>query len=192
MPQEEAPLTPIDPAAFDQLVGAAVRALAADPRGLMVIDGRSGAGKTTVARRIAEAAGARLVSLDEFYPGWSGLAYATGEAARIAADHAAGRAGSYHRWDWERGSWIPHAVAVDPRVPLVIEGCGALSPESAQNATITAWIDGDAELRKKLALTRDGDYFAPYWDMWAEQEREHLARNDPQALANLIAQLSTA
>ncbi|MFP3589761.1 hypothetical protein SCB29_40085, partial [Paraburkholderia sp. SIMBA_055] len=64
MPQE-ASLNALDSAAFDRVVDAAVRVLRADPRGRIVIDGRSGAGKTTLARRIAELAGARLVSLDE-------------------------------------------------------------------------------------------------------------------------------
>ena len=43
------------------------------------IDGRSGAGKTSLAREVAAAWPAALVSMDSIYPGWEGLAAATGE-----------------------------------------------------------------------------------------------------------------
>jgi len=182
---QEASLNALDSAAFDRVVDAAVRVLRADPRGRIVIDGRSGAGKTTLARRIAELAGARLVSLDELYEGWSGLAGATVVAADLIASHAAGSIGAYHRWDWERGEYSTRSTTVDPSVPLVIEGCGALSPAAADGASTSIWIDGDAAVRKHLALTRDGDAFAPYWDMWAEQENEHIRRNTPEKIAQL-------
>ncbi len=184
MPQE-ASLNALDSAAFDRVVDAAVRALRADPRGRVVIDGRSGAGKTTLARRVAELAGARLVSLDEFYEGWTGLAGATAVAARLVAAHADGSACAFHRWDWERDEFSARETTVDPSVALVIEGCGALSAAAAGRATATIWIDGDAEVRKRLALTRDGDSFAPYWDMWAAQEEAHIRANAPARLAQI-------
>lgn len=184
MPQE-APLNALDSAAFDRAVGAALRVLGTDPRGRVVIDGRSGSGKTTLARRIAELGGARLVSLDEFYEGWAGLAGATRTSARLVEAHARGSVGHYRRWDWERGEFADRDTAVDPAVPLVIEGCGALSPRAAEHASTTIWIHGDPDVRKRLALTRDGDAFAPYWDMWADQEDEHIRANDPAALAQL-------
>lgn len=184
MPQE-ASLNPLDAAAFDRVVDAALRVLRADPRGRIVIDGRSGAGKTTLARRIAELAGARLVSLDEFYEGWSGLAGATAVTARLIAAHARGSVGRYRRWDWERDEYSARETTVDPSVPLVIEGCGALSADAANDASTTVWIDGDAAVRKDLALRRDGESFAPYWEMWAEQEEEHIRRHAPQSLAQL-------
>jgi uridine kinase len=182
---QEAPLSALDSAAFDRVVGVAVRVLRADPRGRIVIDGRSGAGKTTLARRVAELAGARLVSLAEFYEGWSGLAGATAVAARLVADHAAGSVGRYHRWDWERGEYSSRETTIDPSVALVVEGCGALSESAAAHASTSIWIDGDAAVRKRLALTRDGDSFAPYWEMWEAQEEEHIRANDPERLAQL-------
>ena len=40
----------------------------------LLIDGPSGAGKTTLALQIGEALGIPVVHLDDFYPGWGGLA----------------------------------------------------------------------------------------------------------------------
>ncbi|NHI16926.1 hypothetical protein [Microbacterium excoecariae] len=149
----------------------------------LVIDGRSGAGKTTLARAVATARGARLVSLDEFYPGWGGLARATPVAARILTDHAAGRAATYRRWDWARGEYETRERRVDPGEPLVVEGCGSLSPAAARAATCAVWLDADAHARRDRALARDGDGFRPFWDMWAAQEDAHILDHAPESLA---------
>lgn len=182
---EEAPLTvpPAASAVVETALAAVREAGVAAPR--IVIDGRSGAGKTTVARALAAAwpGACRLVSLDEFYPGWSGLREGSRIAAGLLAAHASGRTGRYRRWDWERGVWDAKGDPVDPAVPLVVEGCGALSVAAARHATASIWMDGDAGLRRERALARDGEGFEPFWDMWADQESAHIRREDPQALA---------
>ena len=161
--------------------------LRADPRGRIVIDGRSGAGKTTLAHRIAAVVGVRVVSLDEFYPGWDGLAEATHITERIVTSHAAGRIATYRRWDWERDVWLPQEHAVQPDAALVIEGCGALSRTTAEPATLSIWIDGDETARRERALRRDGDGFRKHWDAWAAQEKAHIRAHDPQGLAAYTA-----
>lgn len=187
MPQEEASLT-VFPEVVDGLVDDVVRGAAERACPRVVIDGRSGAGKTTTAHRIASEIGARVVSLDEFYPGWHGLA----EGGRIAADllraHADGRTGQYRRWDWARDAWQPEVRTVDPAVPLIMEGCGALSHgAAAAPSTVTVWMDGDAQARYALAIARDGDGFREHWSTWAEQEDAHIARHRPRRLARFAA-----
>lgn len=160
-----------------------------DARGArrLVVDGRSGAGKTTLARLVVDAwPSAQLVSLDELYPGWGGLREGAALAcALVLAPHAAGTPGRYRRFDWDIGTFAGDETLVDPERPLVVEGCGALTPASAALADATVWLDADAELRRDRALARDGDGFAPYWDMWAAQEDAHIACESPQARADL-------
>lgn len=156
-------------------------------RRVTIIDGGSGSGKTTYARALAarERAGGRrveVVSLDDFYPGWSGLA----AASRMVVDDVL-RRGGFRRWDWAAdrpGEW----VGLDPAADLVIEGCGALTPASAAYADRTIWLDLDAATRKRRALARDGDGFAPWWDHWAAQEAAHWAADDPRALADEVVE----
>ncbi|WP_110589100.1 hypothetical protein [Microbacterium suaedae] len=192
MPQEEALTTHLNAAAIDGVVDAAVRAVEKErPRvGRVVIDGRSGAGKTTAANRIARAVGARVVSLDEFYPGWEGLASATVIAAELVAAHADGRVGKYRRWDWETGEWDPTPQRVDPDVPLVVEGCGSLTAATAARATAAVWMDGDAAVRRAGAIARDGDAFEPFWETWACQEEKHIHAHDPRALATIAVDVA--
>lgn len=136
----------------------------------LLIDGPSGAGKTTLANQIGAALGIRVVHLDDFYPGWSGLAEGAAIVARDVLDpHAPG----YWRWDWEndrRGEW----VELDPDADVIVEGVGAVTRASIGKArkrgTVdTLWVRADAEVRKRRALKRD-PYYAEFWDMWAAQE----------------------
>ncbi|MCU1542966.1 MAG: putative ATP-binding protein [Microbacteriaceae bacterium] len=150
---------------------------------MLLIDGRSGSGKTELARAIvAGAPDAQLLQLDEVYPGWGGLE----EGSRYVREHvlAADRP-RWQRWDWlagERAEW--HEI--DPGRPLVIEGCGALSRANRANATYGIWVSVDAGLRKRRALARDGETYAPYWDEWAAQEEHFLIRENPAALADAV------
>jgi hypothetical protein len=167
-----------DPASFDGLVARA----AAAPRPVVLIDGRSGAGKTGLGLRLAPALGAALVSLDDIYPGWDGLE--AGSAA-VARDVLRDRDPGWRGWDWRAGtpgSWHP----VDPARPLVVEGCGALSRAARARATFGIWVELDAAERRRRALARDGDAYAPHWDRWAAQEAAFGEREHPERIADAI------
>jgi hypothetical protein len=150
---------------------------------VLLIDGRSGSGKTELARAIvAGVPSAQLLRLDEVYPGWSGLE----EGSRYVREHVlAADAPRWQRWDWhagERAEW--HSIDADR--PLVVEGCGALSHANRALACFGIWVSLDPALRKRRALARDGETYAPHWDEWAAQEDHFLTRENPAALADAI------
>jgi uridine kinase len=161
----------------------AARAAASGARPVVLIDGRSGAGKTTLAERLAPLLGAQLVSLDDVYPGWGGL-----EAGSAAVHETVlrDRDPGWRRWDWASGrpaEW--HTV--DPVAPIVIEGCGALSRANRALATFGVWLEVPAAERRRRALEREPD-FAPHWADWARQEREFAAREHPRSLADVVVE----
>lgn len=139
------------------------------PRGVPVvtIDGYSGSGKSTLAAALARLLpGWQVLHLDDWYPGWDGLAQGAEVARRIAADLREGRASSYVTWDWETNT---SGLAVEvPLAPTIIEGCGAWDAD----ADLSVWIadPGEAE-RRRRALARDGATYAPHWQRWAMQDR---------------------
>lgn len=158
----------------------------------MLIDGRSGSGKTSLAALVAKTwgDGAQVVALDDLYPGWDGLADGAEIARRdVIAPYAAGERATWHRWDW-----AAHAVAeahhVDPARALVVEGAGVLTPRAAALADVRVWLSCPDDVRRHRALTRDGETYRPFWDRWAAQEETHLAAHDPAALANLTVAVS--
>ena len=134
---------------------------------VVTIDGYSGSGKSTLAAALARLLpGWQVLHLDDWYPGWDGLAQGAEVARRIAADLREGRASSYVTWDWETNT---SGLAVEvPLAPTIIEGCGAWDAD----ADLSVWIadPGEAE-RRRRALARDGATYAPYWQRWAMQDR---------------------
>ncbi|MET0590575.1 MAG: ATP-binding protein [Naasia sp.] len=162
-----------------ELVGE-IRAASAGRRTVVLVDGRSGAGKSTLATALARALEAQLVRLDDVYPGWDGL-----EAGASAVHTEIVPLSRWHRWSWDRQERST-THDLDPRLPLVIEGCGALSRASRAQAVFGIWIDLDETERKARALARDGETYAPHWSRWAEQEERFAARECPRDLADRL------
>jgi predicted kinase len=170
-----------------ELVDRLARIAGASARAVVLVDGGSGSGKSTLARSLAERLSAQLVQLDDIYPGWDGLQ----EASEHVFDEVLSRSVPRWRgWDWvtsEPTNWHD----LDPALPLVIEGSGALSRRNRTLATLGVWVELDEVTRKKRALARDGETYAPQWDRWAAQEREFAAREHPAETADVLVRVDT-
>ena len=157
---------------------------------VVLIDGRSGAGKTSLARLLVArwplTGRVQLVALDSLYPGWDGLDPGVDIAReQILVPHARGFVGVWQRWDWD-DAITAEAHAVDPSLPLIVEGSGLLNPVTARLGDVRVWLESPASRRKQRALTRDGDTYRPHWEQWARQEDRHVLRDDPSQLATHV------
>lgn len=169
------------------------------PQPVLLIDGRAGAGKSTLAQRVTDLVFKRgeskptLVHLDDLYPGWSGLqAGASYALHNLLMPLAKGKAASWQLWNWEtdtRGR--PNEPGNGWRefrggTPLIVEGCGALSRQSAELADVTVWLEVPTALRQERWRKRDGERFDAYWPTWAAQEDELLQQERPMQLADFV------
>lgn len=158
---------------------------------VVLIDGRSGSGKTVLAERLAAELYAQILPVESLYPGWDGLAQGSAAVAPTL------ERGAYLRYDWIRGEFT-EAVAL-AEGPLVIEGCGAITQASLAAARRWAerwaggdarvhaiWLEMDEDLRRERALARDGETFAPHWERWAAQEAAHFGEHRPWQLADEV------
>src|SRR5689334_6197486 len=92
---------------------------------VIAIDGRSGAGKTNLARALAPLLGAQILHLDDIYRGWRGLAEAPPVVVRdVLEPISRGVAGRTPRWEW--GADQPgDDVVIEPGGVLILDGCGS-------------------------------------------------------------------
>ncbi len=175
-------------AATARILAAVRDTQAANP--VVLIDGRSGAGKTSLSGRVAEgwpiAGGVQLIPLDALYPGWDGLEAGVERAREdILVPHARGMIGTWRRWDWVAEAEA-ESSAVDPSRGLIVEGCGILTARTAPIADVRVWVEAPPLSRRDRALTRDGDAYRPHWERWAAQEDAHIARDDPRSRADIV------
>ena len=154
---------------------------------IVVIDGRAGSGKSTLALALQNALFIegetlpRLINMDDLYEGWSGLASGAEYLQRnILMPLEANKTASWQEFNWEtnqRERWREFSGGT----PLIIEGCGSLNRYTASIANLTVWLDVAEEIRRARWLERDGHAFDQYFDSWAAQELDFIAReNSPE------------
>ena len=152
---------------------------------VVAIDGRSGAGKTSLAAALRERLQAPAVSLEDLYGGWDGLERGIDLlVAAVLEPIAAGRPAQVPRYDWIRGEWAA-PVTLQPPDVLIVEGVGAGAARARRWESVLVWLEVPTSVRKERAIARDGDTFAPYWDQWAAQEDLMLARERTPSRADI-------
>jgi uridine kinase len=158
---------------------------------VIAIDGRSGSGKTSLAGRLRSALGAPSVSLEDLYGGWDGLERGIDLlVSEVLEPLSDGRAARVPRYNWVTAAWEAPLVLAPPEV-LIVEGVGAGARRAAAYASLLVWMESAASVRKKRALDRDGETFAPHWEAWAAQEEAMLAREHTPDRADIVLDSTT-
>jgi uridine kinase len=169
-------------------IGVALRAAPAraERTRVVAVDGRSGSGKTRLAGLLREELGASVVSLEDLYGGWDGLERGIDLlVTEVLEPLAAGRTARVPRYDWITRTWEEPA-SLDPPELLIVEGVGAGARRAVVFESLVVWLEAPADVRKKRALDRDGETFAPYWNYWAAQEDAMLARERTPERADIL------
>jgi uridine kinase len=168
---------------------------AASPRAertrVVAIDGRSGSGKSTLAALLHEELDAPVVSLEGLYGGWDGLENGVDLlVSDVLVPLAAGRMARVPRYDWGNGVWEA-PVEVSPPGLLIVEGVGAGARRAAAYASVLVWLEAADQTRRRRALDRDGDTYAPHWERWAAQEAEMFRREGTRDRADVVLRTDT-
>ena len=162
---------------------------------VVVIDGPSGAGKSTLAGALVDAwptggPAPQLLSTDALVPGWDGLADGSAALGAVLGEFIAARTSGrdvpWRAWDWAADR-PGETRFLRPDRPVIVEGSGSLTEETAELATVSVWVElRDEGERRARALERDGDVYAPHWERWAAQEAAHRRQHAPRRLADLV------
>lgn len=182
--------------ATEAAIAAALQAVtAASPRcgtaKVVAIDGPSGAGKTDFAAALAgRLPEARILHMDDMYPGWDGLQQAVDDLYhQVLAPIALGEQAAYRRWDWDHDR---HAEW--QRLPgtnlLLVEGVGSGAGPGRQLESVLIWLEAGQDVRFRRCIERDGESYLAHWRRWARAEEALFARDGTRSGADLVINTS--
>jgi uridine kinase len=164
----------------------------------VLIDGRAGAGKSHFAKELSNSffkldnQAARVVSMDDLYPGWEGLAGGSIYLyTNILKPLNQGKTAAWQVWDWSenrRGAKdeVNGHREFSGGTALIVEGCGSISRITSELADLTIWIEAEQATRRTRFNQRDSGKFAGYFSIWSAQEDEFYEKEKSFELAQLV------
>lgn len=174
------------------------------PTVIVAIDGKGGAGKTTLARgRASEvaAAGRRvdLVHLADFYLPSKLRPHARGERKPLGGDFdwmrlrdevllplRQGRRAKYARYDWDTDS-LAEAHEIQTGALVVIEGVSSARQELAALYDLRIWVNCPRDERLKRRIAIDGELYRGRWERdWMPSEDRYVREHRPHETADLV------
>lgn len=154
---------------------------------LVVVDGPSGAGKTTFATRLVRAIpGAGIVHTDELLDGWADQFTFWSRLEKTVLDPLArGEPGRHPVYDWDLARFGTEREIPVPAV-LVVEGGTSARPEAYPRVSFSVFVDADRDTRWQRVLARDGPEIAVPLRRWMAAEEEFFATNGTRGRADRV------
>ena len=180
---EHPPLTPLQ--ALVTRIQSADSAHSAAEFVLVGIGGHGGAGKTTLAKRLAaELVDCEVVATDAF---WDGVGFDLNRLRTDVLDPLlAGEAVDFDEWDWATKQPRP-GRELRPEGVVVVEGVCALHQMFRDDMAVRVWVDAPYDVRLARGVARDGEGSRATWvDVWMPNEEAYVRRDEPIACAHLI------
>ncbi|MEV0901646.1 hypothetical protein [Actinoplanes sp. NPDC049802] len=156
---------------------------------LIAIDGRGGAGKTTLAEWFrASVPGSAVVHTDDV--AWNHACFDWGG---LLTEHVLRPLHRGAAVDFRPAAWAGHGRPGSITVPagasvVWLEGTGVIRAELAPWLDASVWVQGDLDEQERLLTARDGDSPRQRQHVvsWLREELPFLLREQPWARATLI------
>ena len=186
-----ASMSTAQPSTLAELVWAIQRADSpTSPTRIVAIDGPGGAGKSTFARRLADAFGAAMiVHTDDFASADNPIEWWPRLLAQVLTSLAAHEPVCYQRYDWPTehlAEWVEFDAARDGGGIVIIEGVSASRRQWAELLTYVVWIHTPRATRLNRGVLRDGPEWAEDWREWMAAENAHFSADATMDRVDLV------
>ena len=167
----------------------------------VALDGRSGAGKSTVAKLVNARAGALVIDGDDFYRGGDGAfwdALGPAEKVDLVIDWRRQRRllerlrrGEPARWrpyDWEADDGrLAAEITALPADLVILDGAYSVRPELADLFVLRVLLDVPRAIRRDRLLQREGEHDRAEWEArWQDAEDLYFERLMPPDAFDLV------
>lgn len=167
---------------------------------IAAIDGKSGVGKSTMARALAERLDACVIEGDDFYAG--GIELRSDSAASRAAACidwtrqrsvlealATGRTAHWRAFDWDAfdGRLCDEPTRLEPRPIVILEGVYAARPELSDLLDLRVLLVAPDEVRLARLAAREGR-IGPWERQWHEAEKFYFEAVMPTASFDVVVE----
>ena len=155
-------------------------------RVLLVIDGRCGAGKTTLASRISEKLTCNVFHMDDFYlpveqrvAGWEKIPCANMDFGRmiktVLQPAKKGEAVQYGPYSCREKRLLP-PVEITGQPLTIVEGSYSHYPELLSFYDLTVFLTCRRETQKERLIEREGERYPNYERLWIPLEEGYYRK----------------
>lgn len=156
------------------------------PLRLVAIDGPGGAGKSTFARVLSEAAGeAPIIHTDEFAAADNPIDWWPRLLRQVIEPFARGERARYQRYDWPSET-LAEWHTIEPAPIVIIEGVSAGRIEWAAHLSFVIWIETPRKERLRRGVERDGTEALGDWEFWMSEEDAHYECDPTRERADAV------
>lgn len=159
--------------------------LGQQPTVLVALDGRCGAGKTTLAEQLAERFPRSItIHTDDFYlpppqrvTGWESIPCANMHLERLRAEVVAparvGRSVHYKAYSCREGAYLPPRT-LGPAPLVIVEGSYSHHPSLTPYYDIEAFVTCSPEEQARRLRAREGKRYSNFVKRWIPLEEEYF------------------
>jgi uridine kinase len=151
---------------------------------IIAIDGPGGAGKSSLAERLARELDAPVVHTDDFASWDNPIEWWPDLIEKVFRPIAAGQAASYRPTSW--GGPAKPEVVIEPASFVILEGVSASREAFRPYLAYSIWIETPRGVRLRRGLQRDGEHARDNWDRWMAEEDTYAEREQPASHADAV------
>ncbi|SHN28522.1 uridine kinase family protein [Actinacidiphila paucisporea] len=156
------------------------------PVRLVAVDGHAGAGKSTLAARLAEEAGGLpVLHTDDLATHEEPFGWTERLVAEVLAPFREGRDARHRVYDWTARRFAGERLV--PAAPVVLlEGVGTGQRALRPSLALSLWLEVDPATARRRGIRRDGPGLEHFWTGWSAAEDEHFAHDPTRPFADLL------